>query len=183
MGQPRVYPVPGSGDRRPVPGSQRGGDGLRGRPGRRVGERQLPAVLAGAARGVRLARRRGQLHHPVTAQPAQHLGGQIRQQERQPGHVISGIEDNQDGRVPLPPVPGLDQPGDDVTDLGGGLGGRIEGPGSLAAGAATISSAQSPKPFIAPPVPMGMKAGVRTAPCGVVRRPMHSLPSRSSSLI
>ena len=36
-------------------------------------------------------------------------------------------------------------------------------------------------PFIAPAVPTGMKAGVRTTPCGVVRRPVRAAPSVASS--
>ncbi len=69
---------------------------------------------------MRLARRRGQLHHPVAAQRAQHLGGQVREQIGQPRDVIACVEDDQDLRVTLAPVPGGDQPGDDVADLRGG---------------------------------------------------------------
>src|ERR1700753_3200658 len=36
-------------------------------------------------------------------------------------------------------------------------------------------------PFMAPAVPTGMKAGVRTTPCGVVRRPVRAAPSVASS--
>jgi hypothetical protein len=51
---------------------------------------------------------------------AEQLCGQIREQPGEPGHVVAGVEDHQDGRVTLPPVPGGDQPGDDVADLRGG---------------------------------------------------------------
>ena len=44
---------------------------------------------------------------------------QVRQQPGQPGHVVAGVEDDQDRRVAFPPVPGLDQPGDDLADLDG----------------------------------------------------------------
>ena len=49
-----------------------------------------------------------------------HLGGQVREQVRQPGQVVSGIEDDQDRRVTIAPVPGGDQPGDHIADLRGG---------------------------------------------------------------
>ena len=77
-------------------------------------------MLAGPAQGVGLARRRRQLHHPVGAQPPQDLGWQVREQERQAGYVVAGVKDDQDGRIPLTPVPGGDQPGDDIADLGSG---------------------------------------------------------------
>ena len=79
-----------------------------------------PPCLRGPAVGAGLARRSRQLHHPVATQPAEQLYGQIRQLPGQPGHVVPGIEHDQDGRVAVPPVPGLDQPGHDVADLRGG---------------------------------------------------------------
>jgi hypothetical protein len=80
--------------------------------------------FAGAAQGSG-AWRRWQPHHPVAAQPSQQLGGQVRQQVSEPGHVITGVEDDQDDRVTLAPVPGRNQPGDDVTDLGSGYRGLV----------------------------------------------------------
>jgi hypothetical protein len=35
-------------------------------------------------------------------------------------------------------------------------------------------------PFIAPAVPTGMKAGVRTTPCGVISRPVRAGPSAAT---
>jgi hypothetical protein len=40
------------------------------------------------------------------------LDGQVSELAGQPHRVIPGIEDHQDGRIPLPPVPGPGQPGD-----------------------------------------------------------------------
>jgi hypothetical protein len=78
VGQPGVHLVPGGRHGGAIPGGGRGGGDLRGRPGRWVGQRQLADVPAGPAPGVRLARRGGQLQHPVTAQPAQHHGARER---------------------------------------------------------------------------------------------------------
>jgi len=55
------------------------------------------------------------IQHPVAAQPAQHLHWQVSEQERQPGHVVADVEDDQDGRIARTPLPGFDQPGDAVT--------------------------------------------------------------------
>jgi hypothetical protein len=129
VGQPRVHPVPGGGHGLPVPGGQRARGDLRSRPGRRVSQRQFPAVLTGPAHGAGLARRRRQLHHPVAAQPPEQLHRQVRQQPGQPGHVVAGVEDDQDGRVAFPPVPSGGQPGDHVADLDRGyLGLVVTGP-------------------------------------------------------
>lgn len=43
----------------------------------------------------------------------------------QPGNVVTRVEDDQDGRGPLAPVPGLRQPGDDIAYLGGGHVGLV----------------------------------------------------------
>ena len=83
----------------------------RGGPGARVGEPERgpvpgrPAVRAGLAR-----RRGGEVHHPVAAQPARDLDRQVAQQPGQPGQVIAGVEDHQDVRVAVAPVPGGDDP-------------------------------------------------------------------------
>jgi hypothetical protein len=117
VGEPGMHLVPGLRHGHPVPGGHRARGDLRGRPRRRVSERQLAAVLAGPAVRAGLARRRGQQHHPVAAQPAEQLHGQVSEQPGEPGHVVAGVEDDQDGRVTLTPVPGLDQPGDNLADL------------------------------------------------------------------
>ena len=96
VGEPGVHPVPGGGHGGPVPGGHRAGGDLRVRAGRRVGQGQLAAVLAGPAVRPGLARRRGQPHHPVAAQPPEQLHRQVRQQPGQPGHVVAGVEDDQD---------------------------------------------------------------------------------------
>ena len=69
--------------------------------------------------GAGLAGRHREVQHPVTAQPPQDLHRQVSELVSQPHRVIPGVEDDQDRRVPLPPVPGGDQPGDHLTDLGG----------------------------------------------------------------
>ena len=50
--------------------------------------------------------RHGELQHPVRTQPAQQLNRQVGEQERQAGHVVSGVEDQQDVRVAVLDVPG-----------------------------------------------------------------------------
>ena len=128
-GQPLVQPSPGRGGRGAVPGGlgdrghRGGGPGLRVRelercpvPGRATAR---PGRACGPGRG-------REVHHPVAAQPAHDLGGQVAQQPGQPGQVVPGVEDHQDVRVAVTPVPGLDDPRHDLADLGGGhLGGVI----------------------------------------------------------
>jgi len=118
-GEPRVQPVPGSGRSGAIPGGLGEGGHCGGRPGLLVGELEFwpvpgRAAPAGAPGG------RGKEQHPVRAKPAQQLCRQVREQERQPGDVIPGVEDDQDLRVALAPVPGGDHTADDVADLGGG---------------------------------------------------------------
>jgi hypothetical protein len=120
VGEPGVHPVPRGSHRRPVPGRHRCRGDLRVRACRRIGEGHLAAVLAGAAHGAGLARRHGQPHHPVAAQPPEQFHGQVREQPGEPGDVVAGVEDDQDPRITLAPVPGLGQPGHDLADLGGG---------------------------------------------------------------
>jgi hypothetical protein len=109
VGEPRVHPVPRGGHGGAVPGGRRAGGNLRVRACGQVGQGQLTAVLAGPAVGPGLARRRGQPHDPVGAQPPGQLHRQVRQQPGQPGqpgHVVAGVEDDQDRQVALVPVPG-----------------------------------------------------------------------------
>ncbi|GAA3236323.1 hypothetical protein GCM10020256_66230 [Streptomyces thermocoprophilus] len=61
----------------------------------------------------------------VRAHPAQHLHGQILQQEGQAGHVISRVHHDQDLRVAVLPLPGLNQPLDQLTHLPGGDRGGV----------------------------------------------------------
>ncbi len=72
-----------------------------------------PALRAG------LPGRHREMQHAVRTQPAQDLHGQASEAAGQPHRVIPGVEDNQDGRVTLAPVPGSNQPGDDAADLRG----------------------------------------------------------------
>ena len=82
---------------------------------------QRPPVGAGQAwRG-------GGIHHPVAAQPPGYLHAQVTQQPRQPGQVIASVEDDQDVRVTVAPVPGSDDPFRDLADLRGSDLGCIVG--------------------------------------------------------
>jgi hypothetical protein len=83
-------------------------------------------MLGRPAVGAGLARRGGEVYHPVAAQPAEHLDREVAQQPGQPGQVIAGIEDGQDVRVPVAPVPGGDNPFCDLAELRcGHLGGVV----------------------------------------------------------
>ena len=89
-------------------------------------EPELGAVPGRAAARGRLRRRGRGVHDPVAAQPASDLDGQVAQQPGQPGQVVAGVEDGQDVRVAVRPVPGFHQPGGHVAQLGGGnLGGVV----------------------------------------------------------
>ena len=65
-----------------------------GRPGRTPGRGGAGGPVVPGSRG-----RLRQPQHPVRAQPAEQLDGQVGQQERQPGDVVAGVEHDQDGRV------------------------------------------------------------------------------------
>ena len=128
--QPLVQQAPGGGGGGAVPGGLGDGGHCRGRPGLRVRELEHGAVPGPPpARGGRpcRARRGREVHHPVAAQPACHFDRQVAQQPGQPGQVIAGVEDHQDVRVAVAPVPGSDQAGDDLANLGGGHRGRVVG--------------------------------------------------------
>ena len=121
MGQPRVHPVPGAATGGAVPGRRRAGGDLRararspGRPARssrrraRGAGRPCPGWRGGA--GSRITR-------SLRSRPQQ-LHGQVRQQPGQPGHVIPGVEDDQDvaGR-PSRQCPAAISRVDDLAELG-----------------------------------------------------------------
>ncbi len=127
--QPLVQPRPGHRGGGAVPGGVRDGGDRRVRPGRRVAELELvpvpgPPPAGGGGPG---GQGRGrEVHHPVAAQPPGDVHRQAVQQPGQPGKVIARVQDDDDVRVTRLPVPGRDQPGDDLAELGGGhLGGVI----------------------------------------------------------
>ncbi len=124
VGEPGMQPVPGLGHGGAIPGGLGGGGHRGNEPAGLIGQLELPAVPGWPAPAAPPWRRR-EVQHPVRAQPAQQFHGQAGQQVRQPGHVIPGVEDDQDVRVALMPVPGLDQPGHHLADLGGGHLGLI----------------------------------------------------------
>src|SRR5450756_277862 len=119
-GQLLVHRSPGHRVRGTVPGRVRVRGHRRVRPGPRLAEVEFVPVPAGPAVRAGLARRGREVHHPVTAQPAQDLQGQVSQQPGQPGQVIAGIEGREDVRVAFLPLPGGDDPGDHVAELRGG---------------------------------------------------------------
>jgi hypothetical protein len=91
-------------------------------PGVRPGEAELLAVL----RGPPALRRRdpgaghGLAHHPVRTQPPKHLR---RQTVKEVGHargVVAGVEDDEDVRISLAPLPAPDQILHHAVDLDGG---------------------------------------------------------------
>ena len=110
-----------------VPGGLGGGGHRRGGPGRGVREPERGPVPGRPAVRAGLAGRGGEVHHPVAAQPARHLDRQVSQQPGQPGQVVAGVEDDQDVRVAVVPVPGGDDPHHDLADLRGGHLGRVIG--------------------------------------------------------
>ena len=95
----------------------------------RVTEVQLVPGPGPPACGGRPGRqRRGrEVHDPVTAQAPGDVGGQVIQQVRQPGQVIARVQHDDDVRVARLPVPGRDQPRDDIAELGGGDLGSVIG--------------------------------------------------------
>src|SRR6266508_2252518 len=94
VGEAWVQPVPGAGDRGAIAGRLGGRGVLWVRPGGRVGEAELAAVLGRPTVGAGTPRRRGQPQDPIRAHPAQYLDRQVGQQERQPGDVVPGVEDD-----------------------------------------------------------------------------------------
>ena len=121
-----MQPSPGRGPGGAVPGGRGAGGRGRGGPGSLIGEPERGAVPQRAAVGAGQPGRGREVHHPVAAQPAEHFGRQVAQQPGQPGQVIAGVEDDHDVRVAVVPVPGGDDPPDDLADLRRGhLGGVI----------------------------------------------------------
>ncbi len=86
---------------------------------------------------------RGEVHDPVAAEPAEHLDREITQQPGQPDQVIAGVEDDQDVRVAVVPVPGRNEPADHLADLGGGDLGRIIGRASRTASSGSVQEVRS----------------------------------------
>ena len=120
-----VDAVPGAGVCGPVPGGLRRGVHVRPGAGGVIAELELAAVPHGRAHLAGPAGRRRLPQHPVGAQPPQHLHGEVPEQPGQPGRLIAGVEDHQDVRVAVVPVPGGDDPLDDPADLGGGHRGQV----------------------------------------------------------
>lgn len=61
----------------------------------------------------------------VRTHPAQQLNGQVREKESQVGHVMAGIDDDQDGRVTDLALACHIQPLENIPGLGGGDGDRV----------------------------------------------------------
>ena len=98
------------------------GPGRRACPGRSpgrawAGARSCPGGRGGFGR--RSTRSR--------AQPPDQLHGQVGQHVGEPGDVVAGVGHDHDVRVAGLPLPGRDQPVDDVAQLGGGHRGRVVG--------------------------------------------------------
>ena len=92
--------------------------------GGRIGECELPPVPGRAADGGCSWWWRG-AEHAVGAESPQQLHGQISQQVRQAGHVIAGVEHDEDVGISGLVPPGLLEPPDHLAQLGGGHRGRI----------------------------------------------------------
>jgi len=90
-----------------------------------VGDEVLPGRRGGARRP----------EDPVGAHPARHDDRQAGEQERRPGHVVAGVEDDADVRIAGCLVTGLAQPVDHLTDLPAPAAvGSPSGPGPTASG-------------------------------------------------
>jgi hypothetical protein len=85
----------------------------------------VPAGPAGRLPPVGRRRGDGGEHHPVGADPPDQLDRQVGQHERQPAHVVAGIEHHQHRRIPGLPVPGRAQPLDHRAQLLGGDRGGV----------------------------------------------------------
>ena len=80
----------------------------------------------GAHRGPGGGRGAGAHSTRSDAEPPEQLHRQVGEQERQPAHVVAGVEHDQDVRVTVAVLPGLAQPADQLPHLGGGhLGGVV----------------------------------------------------------
>ena len=102
------------------------GGGLHGhRMGRRVGKPEGGPVAGRAPRVVPASPAGHAVQDPVGADAAEQAHRHRTQQPRQPHHVVAGVEHEQDRRVARMPLPGLDQPCDQCSDLCGGDGGGV----------------------------------------------------------
>lgn len=86
------------------------------------GARPALGLAADLARRLRLG---WEVQDAVGPLPTQHLDGQVGQQERQAGHVVAGIGDDQDGRISDLPLARHIQPLERFPDRGGGDGDRV----------------------------------------------------------
>ena len=124
--QPRMATMPGAGLRGAVAGGLRAAGVLGAGPGGRISQEQQRAMATRAAPSTAAGfDRAGQ--YPVRAQPPDQHHRQVGQQERQPAHVVAGVEHDPDGRVARAPVPGPAQPIHDLAQLRGGHRGRVVG--------------------------------------------------------
>lgn len=98
-GQLGVAPVPGGGVGGAVPAGRGAGGDVGGRVGAGLVEVKHGAVPTGPAGLAGDPGRRRLVEDPVGLYPAQHLHGQVRQQEGQAGQVVAGVERDQDRRV------------------------------------------------------------------------------------
>jgi len=112
--QPRVQPVPSAGAGGAVAAGGGEGDRIGLRLGRGLGQRELGAVLGRAPRAAGRPGRCWEVEHAIGAEPVQHLYGQIGQQERQAGHVVASVEDDEDVRVPRLVLPSVLEALDDL---------------------------------------------------------------------
>ena len=125
VGQPRMQPIPPVGQRGAVTDGVGRGRHPRWRPLVRAGQSERGTVPWRASTPPGDGRSRGETQHPVRTDPAQHLDRQVSEQERQPAHVIAGVEHEQDVRVTVVVLPGRAQPPDQPADLGGGHVGQV----------------------------------------------------------
>jgi hypothetical protein len=112
--------VPGVGGGLPVAGGVADSGYGAGRVTGRLVQVDGRAVPAGAADLTGQPGWAGQVVHPIRPQPAGHDHRHVAQQPGQPGQVVAGVEDHQDRRVTLGPLPGLAQPPHHGTHLLGG---------------------------------------------------------------
>ena len=125
MGQLGVQPVPGAGPGGAVETCVGDSFGVRGASGVGLPEDEFAAVPGRAAHRVWLARRNSPAQDLVRAHRGEHLDRQVFQQERQAGCVVSGVRDDEDVGVALLPLPGSDQPVEQVLQLPGGDSGGV----------------------------------------------------------
>ena len=106
VSQPGVQAVPGAREGSAVAGGLGAGHDRRPGMSRRLGQRELWPVFRRTPGGARRAWWCGEPEDAIRAQPPEELDGQIGQQEGQPGHVVAGVEYDQDVWIALAPLPG-----------------------------------------------------------------------------